>query len=247
MSEYEYKSGKTRIQEILNNKLNVIESDELPKDESLTFTNSYKSWVTGIFIDIRDSSNIFSKEDKVLVSKVIRSFTSEVIEILRSNDYLREIGIRGDCVYAIYTTPLTNTIYDILDYAFYINTFMKMLNALLKQKELPEIDVGIGLSTAQELVIKAGRKDTGINNKVWIGNAVSKASNLSSLGNRNGYRSIVISSCTYTNTIEQLVKISGEEARTWFTERYDSKYGTFYDGYLVKTGFNKWIDDGMRD
>lgn len=35
----------------------------------------------------------------------MKSFTSELIEILRKNDNLRDIGIRGDCIYAIYTTP----------------------------------------------------------------------------------------------------------------------------------------------
>lgn len=35
-----------------------------------------------------------------------KKFYLEVIEILRVDENLREIGIRGDCVYAIYTTPL---------------------------------------------------------------------------------------------------------------------------------------------
>ena len=40
------------------------------------------------------------------------------------------------------------------------------------------------MSTAQELVIKAGRKDVGINSKVGLGKAVTRASNFSSLGNK---------------------------------------------------------------
>lgn len=57
------------------------------------------------FVDIRESSKLFTDKDKEKVAKIIRSFTSEIIEILREDDNLREIGIRGDCVYAIYTTP----------------------------------------------------------------------------------------------------------------------------------------------
>jgi peptidyl-tRNA hydrolase len=35
---------------------------------------------------------------------------------------------------------------------------MKMLNKLLDEKGFSRISVGIGVSTAQELVVKAGRK-----------------------------------------------------------------------------------------
>ncbi len=184
MAYYDYRKGKERIENILDNVLEVVEQDELPKDDAFTFSNGYYSWVTGIFVDIRDSSTLFADEDKEKVSKIIRSFTSEVIEILRNDDNLREIGIRGDCVYAIYTTPKKDDILELADKAFYINTYMKMLNKLLAERSLSKIRVGIGMSTAQELVVKAGRKDVGINSKVWIGKAVTRASNLSSLGNK---------------------------------------------------------------
>lgn len=245
MAEYDYVNGKQRIKEILNNQIKVNEVDLIPTDEQFTYTNAYYSWVTAIFIDIRESSDLFSKEDKEMVSKIIRSFTSEVIEILRKEEKLREIGIRGDCVYGIYTTPYKSNIHNICDMSFYINTFMGMLNRLLDDKSFPNIKVGIGISTSKELVVKAGRKNTGINNKVWIGDAVTKASNLSSLGNKNGYKSIVLSSMTYDNIIEILVESSGEEAKSWFNQRYTSDYGTIYDAGIIKTEFEKWISEGM--
>lgn len=248
MATYDYKKGKERIETILDNELTVIEQNGLPNDESFTFTNGYYSWVTGIFVDIRNSSALFADEDKEKVSKVIRSFTSEVIEILRKEDNLREIGIRGDCVYAIYTTPLKNDIYELADKTFYINTYMKMLNKLLSERSLPEIKVGIGMSTAQELVIKAGRKDVGINSKVWIGKAVTRASNLSSLGNKNGNSPLVYSSCSYLNFIEKLEKENSEKnPRNWFTYHSSAGDGAFYTADIVKTTFNNWISNGMKD
>lgn len=246
MASYDYKKGKERIEAILDNDLEVIEQNELPKDDSFTFTNGYYSWVTGIFVDIRNSSDLFADEDKEKVSKVVRSFTSEVIEILRNDDNLREIGIRGDCVYAIYTTPQKTDIYELADKTFYVNTYMSMLNTLLKEKKYPTISVGIGMATAEELVVKAGRKDVGINSKVWIGSAVTKASNLSSLGNKNGIRSLVYSSCSYSNFIDKLVE-KNDAAKSWFTEKYDSSYGTYYYANIVKSDFEKWINNGMED
>ena len=62
------------------------------------------------------------------------------------------------------------------------------------------------MSTAKELVVKAGRKNASINNKVWIGDVVTKASNLSSLGNKDGVLPIIFSELSYINFIEKLVE-----------------------------------------
>ena len=208
MATYDYINGKKRIKTILGDDVEFIKQDKLPKESEFTFDNAYESWVTGIFVDIRDSTKLFSQEDKNKVSRLIRAFTSEVIEILRldnlgnPDDNLREIGIRGDCVYAVYTTPLQEDIYEIVDKSFFVNTYMKMLNNLLDEAEYPTIKVGIGVSTGKDLVVKAGRAYVGINNLVWIGSAVTKASKFSGLGNKNGVESLVISSCTYSNIID---------------------------------------------
>lgn len=246
MANYNYEFGKQRIEEILDSTLEVIEKDKIPKDENFTFKNAYYGWVTGIFVDIRDSSSLFSEEDKALVSKLIRSFTSEIIEILRKDENIREIGIRGDCVYAIYTTPYTSDIYEIVDKGIYINTFLDMLNALLKVRKLTTINAGIGISTAKELVVKAGRKDVGINNSVWIGDAVTKAANLSSLGKKDGYKRLLMSYVTFTNMIEHMCeKNPNKDVYSWFREFTKDDYGRFYDANVVKSTFNDWIKKGM--
>lgn len=248
MARYDYRNGKKRIEDILDNELRVIEQNEVPTDSAFTFSNGYYSWVSAIFVDVRDSSTLFADKNKEKVSKIIRSFTSEVIEILRDDVNLREIGIRGDCVYGIYTTPAKDHIYELADKTFYINTYMKMLNQLLHARSLPEIKVGIGMSSAQELVIKAGRKDVGINNKVWIGKAVTRASNLSSLGNKNGNSALVYSSCAYINFIDKLKTVSGEKAKDWFKYHSDEGYGEYYTAdNIIKTDFDKWISNGMKE
>lgn len=247
MASYNYQNGKSRIEEILNNKMEIIQKEKVPKDENFTFSNGYYSWVSAIFVDIRESSKLFTDEDKEKVAKIIRSFTSEIIEILKNDDNLREIGIRGDCVYAIYTTPKKNDIYEIAEKTFFINTFMKMLNRLLEKKDYPTIKVGIGMSTAQELVVKAGRKNSSINSKVWIGDAVTKASNLSSLGNKDGVLPIVFSELSYTNFIEQLVKNNpDQDPKSWFKEDYTYEHGIYYSANIIKTYFNNWIKNGMN-
>ena len=246
MAYYDYVAGKKRVEEILDNKLEIIYQDKVPSDDEFTFINGYYSWVTGLFVDIRDSSTLFSNEDNETISKIIRSLTSEVIDILLKDDNLREIGIRGDCVYAIYTTPTKGDIYEVADKSFYVNTYMGMLNNLLLKRNYPTIKVGIGVATAKELVVKAGRKNSGINNKVWIGDAVAKASNLSSLGNKSLIppictQPIVYSELSYLNFIEQLVNNSGEQAKSWFKKEYSPEHNFYYHADVVITNFNDWI------
>lgn len=236
MSTYDFKAGKARVEEILNNRTEVIEQNSIPKDSQFTYENGYYGWVSAIFVDIRDSTTLFQNSDKVKVSKIIRCFTSEIIEILRYDDNLREIGIRGDCVYAIYTTPNTDDIYEIADKSFYINSYIRELNSLLSKNEYPQLRIGIGVSSAQELVVKAGRKNTGICNNVWIGNAVTTASNLSSIGGKNGAPTIAFSAICYNNFIERL-KEENPSASSWFTMRFSPQYGFYYAGNASKAGY----------
>jgi class 3 adenylate cyclase len=242
---YDYREGKNRITEILDAKVEINQQNNIPSDEQFTFDNAYYAWVTSLFVDIRDSTELFSNENQVMVSKIIRAFTSEIIDILRNNDLYREIGIRGDCVYAIYATPHQDDISVILEYAIWINTFLNMLSKLLEERNFPSIKAGIGISTAQELVVKAGRKASGINSKVWIGKSVTHASKFSSLGNKNGMSPIVLGSTTYTNIIDKFIKDNGTEGKGWFEEYNDSELGKFYACDVIKNEFSNWINNGM--
>lgn len=101
--------------------------NSIPSDNSFTYENGVRTWVASIFVDIEDSTQLFSNPEKNETSKNIRAFTSEVIEILRHDKNLREIGIRGDCVYAIYASSTIQSDYEIANKAFYVNTLMIML------------------------------------------------------------------------------------------------------------------------
>lgn len=247
MNVYDYKAGKERLEDILGNDMDVIEKGELPTDNNFTFTNGYYSWVSAVFVDIRDSSQLCADDDKEKVAKIFRSFSSEVIEILRADNNIREIGMRGDCVYAVYTSPKKQNVYEVANKCFDINTFMKMLNQLFEEYGLPKIKVGIGMSTAQELVVKAGRKNVGINSKIWIGKAVSRACHYANYGNKDKTPPIVIGSCSYANIIDQLEKNNPTaNPKSWFTYHKDEGEGDYYTANIVQRKFNDWIKAGMK-
>jgi class 3 adenylate cyclase len=247
---YDYKERKKKVEEILDNTDKVNEVTNFPRDEDFTYTNGYKAWAAAIFVDLRDSTALFSGRNDVDIAKVIRGFTSEIIEILRkdTDNQLKEIGIRGDCVYAIYSAPDKSDVYDTANRAFYINTYMKMLNKLLEERNLPAIKAGIGLAVKKTLAVKAGRKSSGINNLVWIGESVAKAAKLSDLGNKNGIRPIVMSSTFYSNYIKiQKEKKPNSNVENWWIKKNDSSYGEYYHGNVIITGFDEWIENGMKE
>lgn len=248
---YDYKKGKERVEEILDNEISITEG-KIPSDDKFTFTNGYFSWVTAIFVDVRDSSKLFSKkglENKKKTAKLIRAFTSEIIEILRGAENLKEIGIRGDCVYAIYNTPDKPDVIDCADKTFYVNTYLNMLNKMLQRHGENKFKAGIGMATAKELVIKAGRSHTNINSKVWIGEAVSRASNLSSLGEKEFNNRLVFSNTSYKNIIDGLKKRntgkSSQEVEEWFKQFKDEDENICYHANIIKTEFNDWIESEM--
>ncbi|PAF27385.1 adenylate cyclase [Shouchella clausii] len=247
--DYDYKDRKSKVEEILDNTDAVNEVKKFPADDDFTYTNGYKAWAGAIFVDLRDSTSLFSNSDEIEISKVIRGFTSEIIEILRKGtegEELKEIGIRGDCVYAIYSTSLKTDIYEIMNRAIYINTYMKMLNLLLQERDLPTIKAGIGLAAKLTLAIKAGRKSSGINNLVWVGEAVAKASKLADKGNKDGIEAIVMSETFHHNYI-QVLRETQPELENYFHKEHDQNLGIYYHAHLIKTNFNNWIENGMKD
>ena len=140
---YDYKEGKKKIEEILNNNTE-IQKKEIPKDDSnFTYDNGIKSWIGSIFVDIVSSKKLIEGEKDIVVAKVLRSFTSEIISIMNSSNNARQIGVRGDCVYGVFSTPNQLDAYELLTIATYINCLIKMLNKLLTKKSFPNINVGI--------------------------------------------------------------------------------------------------------
>ena len=89
------------------------------------------------------------------------------------------------------------------------------------------------------------RKDVGINDKVWIGNAVTWASKFSGMGNKNGLPPIVMSNKTYLNSIELMNTVNSCQEK-WFKVYNHSEYGRIYATNIVKSKFSDWIFKGMR-
>lgn len=246
MSDYDYKTGKQRVIDILTSKTEIKEMDSVPNDSKFTYENGIKSWVGALFVDIRNSTDYFKDNKPETISRVMRAFCSEIITILQANDNYRQIGIRGDCVYGIFSVTEKDDLNDILVNAAQINTFQKMFQKILSNNSMPTFEIGIGLGCSKDLVIKAGRKGTGINDFIWIGSAVIDACKLSSQGNKNDFEPIVMDGCFYTNVEEW--KVSNEKTISDFcSKKYSEKLNEdVWQCSLIIIDFDNWINGGMN-
>ena len=246
MAKYNYRDGKDRVSKILDSKTIIETKTEVPSDSAFNFGNGIKAPVASIFVDIRKSSELFKNNSKDRVARIIRSFISEVAKILRSDDSFRDLGIRGDCVFAVYSASTQKELDSIFDCAVFVNTYIKMLNAMLEKKGWPNLEIGIGLGfDPDELVVKAGEINSGFNDFVWIGNAVIDASNCCNVANKKGIKPIVVSESFY-NKIKNCSANDEHNYDFYFVHTYSYEYsGYVYHVNLIKTIFNNWIDGGM--
>lgn len=243
---YDYKKSKEIIESILKSPTKIVEKEKIPaSDSDFTYENGIKSWVGALFVDIVDSSKLFETANED-TARIIRSFCSEIISILKDDENYREIGIRGDCVYCIYTVAKQRDLVNIFRHAYRINTFMKMLNKLLVKNEFSTIKVGIGLGCDKDLIVKAGQSGSGINDKIWIGKAVVDAAHLSNRANRSGIFTIAMSPLFYENVTELLCE-ENSDYKMWINEHRLGYYGSvdFYHCDIVEACFDKWIEENI--
>ena len=243
----EYRNCKKRVIDILTSKTSIEDMVSIPSNEDeFTYENGIKTWVGALFVDIRNSTDYFKNNKPETVSRIMRAFCSEIISILEKDGNFRQIGIRGDCVYGIFSTPLKKDLERILSNAIHINTFQEMFQKILSNNSMPTFKIGIGLGCSKDLVIKVGKKGTGINDLIWIGDAVIDSCKLSSQGNTNGFKPIVMSDCFYNNIKDE--KANSKETYSYFcSEKFSNKLGeSVWHCDMILIDFNDWINGGMN-
>lgn len=243
----EFRNCKKRVIDILTSKTSIKETDSIPSNEDeFTYENGIKTKVGALFVDIRNSTNYFKENKPEKVSRVMRAFCSEIISILQKNDNFRQIGIRGDCVYGIFSVPSQTDLKLLLSNAIRINTFQIMFQKILSNYSMPTFKIGIGLGCSKDLVIKAGKKGTGINDLIWIGDAVIDSCKLSSQGNNDGFKPIVMSECFY-DEIKDLIANGQNSYKLYCHQKYSQKLNEFvWHCDMITKDFNDWIERGMN-
>ncbi len=198
---YDYEASFDRIRTILNQPdINYTEQDTLPDRDKLTFTNGFYANCSALFIDIRGSSKLPSKYRRPTLARLYRAYISEVVAILNSDAYCREVNIVGDGAWAVYNTPQKSDIDDIFSLAAKLVSMIKVLNCELGKRGIDPILVGIGLSYGRALMIKAGYAGSGLNDVVYMGDVVNAAAKLAAHGNETySDKPIMVDDAFYQN------------------------------------------------
>jgi len=152
---------------------------------------------------------------------------------MNGNEQAREVNIVGDCVWAVFNTPLKKHINGVFSTAAQANSLVKTLNyKLIKAGYTQPLRVGIGMAYGRALMIKAGYNGSGIADVVYMGDVVNQAAKLAAQGS-NGYSvpPVMIDDVFADNLNEDNQKLVTK----------DRNYGC-YTANVVNTAMNDWYE-----
>lgn len=232
-SNYDFEKSRNRIDEILNASNDSFENvKQIPSRDSLTFTNGYYTYCTAVFVDIRNSSGLPDQHTKPVLAKIYRSYISEIVALMNGLTSCREVNIEGDSVWGVFNTPKKPNIDEVFSLAARISSLIDVLNHKLSKKNFSSIEVGIGIEYGRALMIKAGFRGSTINEVVWMGDVVNKASKLCGFGNKlSTDKEVMLSSTVYEN-----LKDTNQNLLTWNSNR------GCYHSNVVNVGMRDWLD-----
>lgn len=235
---YDQLASYSRIDAILDAPSDAYEEvDNLPDRDQLTFTNGYYANCTALFIDIRESSTLPNDYKRPVLAKIYRAFISEMVAILNCDQYVREINIVGDCVWAVYRTPRKSDIDDVFGLAYTANSLTQVLNCKMSKRGYKRsLRFGIGIAYGRALMIKAGYSGSGINDVVYMGDVVNHAAKLAARGSKGMLDPTIF--------VSESVYINLNEKNQGLLRRID--YIPTYGGDVIETGMQQWYDQNCR-
>lgn len=229
---YDFDKSLERIDAILNSASLYEEKDTIPKRDELTYTNGFYVNCTSLFVDLRGSSKLPERHQSRVLAKIYRSYISEIVAIVNGVSLCKEISIVGDCVSAIFETPYKTDIDNTFSKAAEINSLINTLNYKLKKKSYAEIKAGTGISYGKVLMIKAGYSGSGINDVVYMGEAVNIASKMCAKASKEISSPLVVTPIFHNNLNEHNKALMS--ANTPFSPEY-------YHGNIVNIKMEEWL------
>ena len=156
-----------------------------------------------------------------------------MVAVMDDCDQCEEINIEGDCVWGVFATPYLIHINETFNCAVKLNTVMKLVNKRLGIKGIESLNYGIGISYGRALMIKAGYYGSGLNEIVYMGDVVNRASKLCSKSDAQFDQAITCSDSFYSNLNEENKNL---------LHNPNLFFGDYYQGNVINTAYNEWID-----
>jgi class 3 adenylate cyclase len=111
---------------------------------------------------------------------------------LNSEKICEEINIHGDCVWGVFKADCVDNYGVVYHIAARLNSLLGWMNVKLKQHGYRQIKAGVGAADGNVLIVKAGYSGSSINDLIWMGDAINKASHLANCAGRNGLEPILL-------------------------------------------------------
>ena len=214
---YRVEDSDARIMDILDSGASFEDAQEIPGSAALTYQNGFYVECTAIFIDIRGSSQLGEKyAQRRTLGKLYRAYVSECVAILNGNQRCSQVFIQGDCVSAVFDTPDRKAVCDVFTLVASLNSVVNLLNYRLARRGHATIQVGIGIDTGRALMLKAGFSGSGINDVIWMGDVLNRASHLCHAANKDGRKVIQLSTAVLAMLDQPAMTVDGKP----FVEQY---------------------------
>lgn len=208
----------------------------IPSRRELDYENGYYVDAAALFIDIIGSSKLTAANTTPVLAKMYRSYISECIAIMRGSPICKEICIHGDCVYGMFDIREKADIDSVFGIAAGLKSLVEILSCKLQKKGYSRITGGIGMDRGRVLMIKAGNPGSGVENILWMGDAVNSACHFSEEAGREGRKTIVVSPSVY----EELSEQNRSKLTPYFSS---SENKTLYEGDAGDAALDKWREE----
>jgi class 3 adenylate cyclase len=231
---YDFAASRQRIYDILGQPAGQFEDvNELPDRDRLTFTNGfYAQFCTAVFVDLRDSSKLPVRYKRPQLARIYRAFISEMVAVLNGAPKVREVNIVGDCVWAVYSSPLKPDNDRLLSAIAQANSLMAVLNHKLNKRGFDTpLRAGIGAADGRALMIKAGYSGSGISEVVYMGEVVNSAAKLANQAASTAFASPMLINDSYYESLD-------DENKGFFSR--DWSRGC-YSGDVINIEMNDWV------
>lgn len=235
---FDFDKSFSRIDSYLNESVEYGDVANIPARSSLSFSNGYYVNCYALFVDIRESSQLPEIHQKRVLARIYRSYISELTAIMQSYENCKEVNIIGDCVSGIFSSTKKEDVLQPFGASYYINSIVNVINYKLAKKGYNNIKIGIGLAKGKALMIQAGYKGSGLNDVVWMGDVVNKASNLCNIANKKGNDVIVVSDEVYTD----LSGYNGYNNIPYQEMLHKPSGSDYYTGDIILVNIESWIN-----
>lgn len=210
----------------------------IPKKYDLRFAEGVYMECAYLVVQLRETSDLMrvKNETSDILAKVYRAYISEIFAICNGFESCTDINIRGDNVSAVFieTHNAKEFVIDALKVASMCNGIINALNIKLQHawgNRMKGIKAGIAVASGSTLVMKAGHAGSGVEDFVYVGDVINKATEICGLAYNEYDEPICVTEDVYLKTIEYATNNDmKKDYQNLLQQQQNKRLGILYTG-----------------